>query len=274
MLDRHRLASPRTLAALAALAAVLALGGPAARPALAGDPPDGRALVLAAKAKRAKGERRDVQMEIVGRSGKASKRTLAVQSYAAKDDERTLIRFSEPRDVARLGLLTVQRPGEEDEQHLYLPSQKKVKRIASSDRTGLFAGTDFAFEDLRFEDLDEHEYRTAGEETVAGEACHRVEATPKGDEAESSGYGRRDLLVSKTRGIVLEARMYAREGGALVKVVKFSDWRDVGGHLKPFRVEVDHKARESKTVTVVSRWVVDDSLGPDDFTPFKLERGQ
>ncbi len=239
--------------------------------------PDARGLIEAAKAHRNRGERRIVNMDIVAASGKVGRRSLVVQTFFGPGDDRTLIRFVEPRDVARLGLLTVQRSGEDDEQHLYLPSQKKAKRIAASDRTGLFAGTDFAYEDLRAEDLDRHEYRLAGEEASAGdrsEPCWRIEATPRADEAEESGYGRRELIVAKARPCVVESRHYAKEGGALVKVIRCGDWRKVGAFERPHRVEVDNRARGGKTVAVAKEWVADEKLGPDAFTVFELERGK
>jgi hypothetical protein len=244
--------------------------------ARADDPkaPDPRAIVESVKKSHAPAERRELLMEITSKSGRVSKRRLTVLTLTEGDADRLLVRFSEPRDVARLGLLTVQRAGASDEQWLYLPSQKKSKRLASSDRTGLFAGTDFAYEDLRVEDLGKHDYKLLGEEEVAGEACWKIEATPADpDEKSESGYSRRELLISKARPLTLEVRMYDRERGGLVKIVRFSDVRLVAGFPRPHRIEVENRARESRTVAVAVSWNADPSLEAGAFTPFALERG-
>jgi hypothetical protein len=142
-------------------------------------------------------------------------------------------------------------------------------------RTGLFAGTDFAYEDLRTEDLGRHCYRLLGDEMVAGEACWRIEATPGDDEERGqTGYARRELLISKTRPIMLEERLFARDGGRLAKTIRFSDWKEVGGFLRPHRVEVENLARGSTTTAIMRSWVVDEKLTRDDFTVFALERGR
>ncbi len=177
--------------------------------------------------------------------------------------------------MARLALLTIQVAGKEDEQHVYLPAYKKTKRIASGDRTGLFAGTDFAYEDLRAEDLEKHAYRLLGEELVGGEPCWKIEAVAADEEERAeSGYARREILVSKRRPIALEVRMYDKKSGALAKVARFSDVRDVGGFPKAHRVEMENRPRESTTVAVATSWVADPDLGREDLTVFALSRGK
>jgi hypothetical protein len=253
---------------LAALVLLAAAGDTAA------DDAEARAIVSKARNARAPAERRETSIEIVSRSGRTSKRALVILSLSDASADRTLVRFSEPLDVARLALLTIQRPGQADEQHLYLPSLKKAKRVASAERTGLFAGTDFAYEDLRVEDLERHEYRLSGSETIQGDDCHRVDAVPKGAERNESGYARRELLISKSLGVVREQRMYGRDSGALVKLLRNDDFRAVGGFPRPHRTEIDHRARGSRTVAVTTAWSVAESLRPEVLTVFELERGR
>lgn len=257
-----------------ALAAILVAPPLAPRSRAADAPPDAREIIARVKASRAEGERRELEMEILPKRGRSSKRKLVVLTHSRDGEDRMLVRFVEPHDVARLGLLTIQRRGEEDDQHIYVPTLKKTKRIAASNRTDLFAATDFSYEDLRAENLDAHAYRLLGEETAGGERCYKIEATPRTEEErQSSGYSRREILVSTKRPVILEIRMFDKRAGTLVKVARFSDVRDVGGHPKAHRVEMENRPRESRTVAITTSWTVDRDLKADDLTPFKLERG-
>ena len=67
----------------------------------------------------------------------------------------------------------------DDDQWLYLPELRKTKRIASSDKSGSFMGTDFSYADMTRRVLDEWTYKLLKEDEVRGEKVWLVEATAR-----------------------------------------------------------------------------------------------
>src|SRR5574341_1158535 len=102
-------------------------------------------------------------MQLIDRNGNVSKREVA--NYYLKTPEKltkTMIIFLAPADVRGTGLLTWEQKAREDDQWLYLPASGKERRIAASGKKNKFMGTDFAYEDLRPENLDTHTYNLLG----------------------------------------------------------------------------------------------------------------
>jgi hypothetical protein len=51
----------------------------------------------------------------------------------------------------------------DDDQWLFLPAIKRVKRIASSNQSGSFMGSEFAYEDLVVRQVDKYVFRYLGD---------------------------------------------------------------------------------------------------------------
>src|SRR5205085_7922690 len=92
--------------------------------------------------------------------------------------ERSLVRFVEPPGFRWLAALTIEVKEGNDDQWLYLPDVRKIKRVPRAQSTEAFAGTGFTFEDLRAEDLDSHRYATLGQAEVMGRPALEIEAVP------------------------------------------------------------------------------------------------
>lgn len=100
-----------------------------------------------------------------------------------------LIRFLEPEDIAGTGLLTLDKPGSDADQWLYLPALDKVRRISGSRKGGRFVGSDLYYEDLQERHPDKDEHRILGKETINGVACDILESIPLDED--NSAYNKR-----------------------------------------------------------------------------------
>jgi hypothetical protein len=89
-------------------------------------------------------------MVIKDKSGRERKRELNVRSMNFKEGSKSFMRFSAPADVKNTGLLSVDYDdgAKDDDQWLYLPSLRKSTRIASTQKSGSFMGTDFYYADM------------------------------------------------------------------------------------------------------------------------------
>jgi hypothetical protein len=97
----------------------------------------------------------DMMMVLIDKNGK--ERTRDLKSYAkdfGEDNHRTMF-FKSPADVKNTAFLTYDYDdgAKDDDQWLYLPALKKVKRIPSTDKSSSFMGSDFSYFDMTDRDL-------------------------------------------------------------------------------------------------------------------------
>lgn len=163
-----------------------------------------------------------VTMQLISATGEVRERRLDIRTIeVAADGDRTLMLFSYPGDQAGIGLLSHAHPGAPDEQWLYLPSLKRVKQIASQNRSGPFVGSEFAFEDLEPADLRRYRYRALTDDVVGGEPCNVIERIPL---SEYSGYSRQKVWIH-ARYHRYEKIEYYDKDGALLKTLRFSGYQ-------------------------------------------------
>ncbi len=148
---------------------------------LAADP-DGyaRGLEIAQEADRRDSgwgdEHATLDMVLSNRHGQQSRRTLEISKLEMDGDgDRSLTIFDTPRDVAGTALLTYTHALTPDDQWLYLPALKRVKRIASANKSGPFVGSEFAYEDLGSNEVEKYDYRWLRDEEIEGRRCFVVE---------------------------------------------------------------------------------------------------
>jgi Outer membrane lipoprotein-sorting protein len=206
-----------------------------------------------ARRHRTKSEETRSKLTLVDPSGKEKERELIVTSRTGDDGlAKIVLKFLAPADIRNTGLLTWEQPGDQDDdQWLYLPATKSVKRVASASKKGSFMGTDLAFEDLRPENLDAHAYNVVREEDLGGQRCWVIEAVPSTDKEKlESGYGKRVLWVRKDLHLTVQTEYY-NKSGKLSKRATLSDFANVGGEAwraKTARVET----LDRKTATVLT----------------------
>ncbi len=182
---------------LASLAGLAAMPWSAAQAAVAAQSsptdPVARGRAIAAEAAgRLQGFRDyqvSVRMLLVHPGSGQDVRELRVRNIEMPDlGERSLVDFDSPLDQRGTALLTHSKASQEDEQWLFLPALKRVKRIAGRNRSGPFVGSEFAFEDLTEQQLGRYSYRYIDSQRLAdGVLCERVERVPLDA---NSGYSR------------------------------------------------------------------------------------
>jgi outer membrane lipoprotein-sorting protein len=137
----------------------------------------------------------DIHMDLVSATGKVTSRRLQLKQLETGTGQvMTLVIFDLPRAIADTALLTWSNVAADDDQWLYLPSMKRVKKIASKDRSGPFVGSTFAYEDLADYAVDEFSYTWLREEACASLTCEVIERTPADP---YSGYRRQLVWIDK-----------------------------------------------------------------------------
>ena len=164
----------------------------------------------------------DQEMILIDKNG--HKRVRRMKSFS-KDKGRDILKlmfFTSPADVRDTGFLTYDYySGErDDDQWLYLPELKKVKRIASSDKDSAFMGSDFSYADMTKPVLDEWRYTLVKEVDVRGNPCWIIQALPASKTIEERyGYTKSMLFVRQDIFMVVRSLHWLREGNK----VKYQD---------------------------------------------------
>lgn len=178
---------------------------------------------------------RNLHMTLIDRRGKQRERnTVGYRKYFG-DDKRTVLFYLSPTNVKDTGFLTYDYPSEktsEDDQWLYLPALRKVRRISSSDRGDYFLGTDFTYEDIKKEgklDINDYHYETQSEEQLHQRNTYRIIATPVSEAtAKELGYSKVELWVDQQSWLVVKANYWDVRNNPL-KTLIADDVRQVDG---------------------------------------------
>jgi len=209
--------------------------------------------------------------------GKEKKRIREVKRYQKfyKEGEfasKTLIRFLKPADVKGTGFLMweYRQLSKDDDQWLYLPALKKVKRIVARQKSENFMGTDFTYEDMGGRDIDEDTYKLLGEEVVFDEDCYKIEARPA---EKGSSYSKRIVWVSKEQWLMRKVEFYDRRG-RLLKILQVSEVFRDGDYWTLNRLIMENVRRSHKTVLDLSNVTYDSGMEDNFFTERFLRRRQ
>jgi outer membrane lipoprotein-sorting protein len=187
------------------------------------------------------------------------------------DTEKILMYFSSPRDVAGTGYLSFSYDDEaaDDDNWLYLPAMKRVRRITGSGKNDRFMGTDFTYEDMGSRSLNKDDFSLLREEAVDGEPCWVVEARPRDSR---DPYGRRVIWVRKETYISTAVDYYDRQD-RLLKTLRMSGLRQIDGIWTAQKMEMTNVQDRHSTVIDMSDIRFNAPLDDSLFTVTNLERG-
>ncbi|MGD8326917.1 MAG: outer membrane lipoprotein-sorting protein [Sphingomonadales bacterium] len=204
--------------------------------------------------------------------GQEATRQLLIKTLEAPKDDAgdwSLVVFHSPADVKGTALLTHAEILEADNQWLYLPALKRVKRIASGNRAGPFMGSEFAYEDMAAAEVDKYSYRYLRTEPCGALMCEVIERKPK---YKYSGYTKMLVWIDKQHLRNQRIEYYDRRGEHS-KTLVFKAYRLYGE--KYWRahdlVMTNHKTGKS-TQLLWSRFKFGAGLDEADFSRTSLTR--
>ncbi len=221
---------------------------------------------------------RTLKMEMIDKHGKKRERlTRAMRKYYG-DEKRSVIFYQSPKSIKDTAFLTYDYadPKRDDDQWLYLPAMRKVRRISASDRGDYFLGTDLTYDEIKLESrvaVADYNRKTVGEDNVDGHHCLLVENLPVNDQvAEELGYSKVEQCVDDQIWIVRRAKAWDLRGN-LLKTSHFKDIRQVQGIWTWHLIEVVNHKSNHRTRFIFSD--VDYQSGVDDqlFTQNAIQRG-
>ena len=161
-------------------------------------------------------------MELKNKQGDTSTRYIRIKTLEViGDGDKSMSIFDEPADVKGTAFLTFSHALEPDEQWLYLPALKRVKRINSKNKSGPFMGSEFAYEDIASQEVEKYTYKHLRDETLNGIDCFVIERYPA---YEHSGYTRQVAWINKEEYRPEQVVFYDRKN-TLLKTLTYNGYR-------------------------------------------------
>ena len=219
-----------------------------------------------------------VTMAMTDRNGTERVReTKSFRKYFGKE-KRTVIFYLSPSNIKDTAFLTYDYPeaDRDDDQWLYLPAVRKVRRISASDRGDYFLGTDFTYEDIRKETkvgIEDYSWKTLGEEIVDGHRCFLVEQIPVNEKtAKELGYSKVQSWVDAEIWMVRQSKFWDVAGNPL-KTNQLKDIRPIQDIWTAHQLLSENHKTGHKTVFTFKDVDYGQSVKDEMFTEDALRRG-
>ena len=220
----------------------------------------------------------NMKMILIDKNENARVRELKVFTKGKGDTELKLMFFLSPADVRNTAFLTYdyKDSNRDDDQWLYLPELQKVKRIASSDKSGSFMGSDFTYADMTSRNVEDYEYKIMQEPEVKGYKTWQMEVIPKSQKTiEETGYTKSIYFIRQDNFVVVQALHYVRSGNRL-KYMMVNKLELIDGIWTPLEIQmVSKQGRQTlhKTILQFSDYKYDQELEESLFTTRTLQKG-
>lgn len=211
-----------------------------------------------------------VVMTLKDRRGREAKRFLRTQALEMENDgDRNLIIFDQPRDIRGTALLTWTHKVDNDDQWLYLPAIKRVKRISGRNISGPFVGSEFAYEDLAAQEVEKYTYRYVKDEACGEQQCYVIERFPVN---KNSGYVRQVVWMDKAEYRIQKVDYYDRKQ-SLLKTLTAQDYKQYKDrYWRADRLSMLNHQTGKSTELLFSEFVFQQGLRKADFHRNSLKR--
>lgn len=212
-------------------------------------------------------------MILRNRHGDESKREIRGKSLEVQGDgDKTLTIFDTPKDVKGTAFLNFTHKVDDDEQWLFLPALKRVKRIASRNKSGSFMGSEFAYEDIASQEIEKYSYKWLRDEIYQGRDCFIVESYPV--DKKYSGYTRLVSWIDKAEYRNWKIEYYDRKKSHF-KTLTFKNYKQyLSKYWRPDEMNMVNHQNGKSTQLIWNSYQFRTGLTESDFTKNSLKRAK
>ncbi len=211
----------------------------------------------------------ETRMILRNRQGQSSQRQMRFKALEEKEEgDKRLIIFDEPRDIKGTAFLVYTKKTGQDDQWLYLPALKRVKRISSKNQSGPFVGSEFAYEDLSSQEVEKYTYRHLREETLASMDCHVLERIPVD---KKSGYSKQIAWIDKAEYRLMKVDYYDRKGSHMKTMTAIGYNSYSGNYWRAERFEMKNHQTGKSTDLIWSNYHFNSGIREQDFRSSRLK---
>jgi outer membrane lipoprotein-sorting protein len=214
----------------------------------------------------------DLEMILTNKHGDSSHRTMRLRSLEVDGDgDKSLTIFDKPRDIKGTAFLSHTHALKPDDQWLYLPALKRIKRISSANKSGPFVGSEFAYEDLSSQEVEKYTYKWLRDEVIDGHNVFVIERFPQ---YKNSGYTRQISWLDKEMYQRRKVEFYDRKN-TLLKTLISSDYEQyLDQYWRPGKMEMVNHQTGKRTDLIWEDYQYKNGLGDRDFDRNTLKRAR
>lgn len=185
--------------------------------------------------------------------------------------EKKIMFFIKPADVKNTSFMnwSYANDNQNDDQWIYLPALKKVKRISSDSSGDYFMGSDFTYDDLGDRKPIEDNHTLLKNEIIDGLDCYVVESVPK----------YKDYMYSKTVTWVVKDRWYGLkkefydEDGDYLKTLLLKSVEEINDFWIITGTEMKNEQKDHSTLMEFNNVKIDGGILESNFTERMMKRG-
>lgn len=214
----------------------------------------------------------EMTMILRNSQGQQTERRMRTKAFEVLDDgDKALTIFDEPRDVQGTAFLNFSHATIPDDQWIYLPALKRVKRIASRNKSGPFMGSEFAYEDMTTFEVEKFTFKYLGEETYKDRPMLIVEQLPVD---EYSGYSKQIVWLDQERYVPYKIEFYDKKN-SLLKTLEFDEYTQyLDKYWRPLRTEMFNEQNGKSTELITHSIEFKTGLEDGDFDKNSLKRAR
>lgn len=183
-----------------------------------------------------------MKMILIDQSKNKSKRVMYLLALEDKEHDgvngdKSLMEFKTPLDIKGTKFLTHEKINKNNNQWLYLPALKRIKRISSRNKSGSFMGSEFSYEDISSREPSKYTYsKEMREQKLYDIDIYKYERYPKD---KNSGYSKQVLYIDKQRFVVLKIEFFDKKK-ELLKTAEYSDYKNIKGTLRVSKITMNN----------------------------------
>ena len=211
----------------------------------------------------------EMVMTLVNANGQERQRTMKSMVLEKEGGDKSLMEFLTPADVKGTKFLSYEHADKDDDQWLYLPALKRVKRIASKNKTGSFMGSEFSYEDLSAFNIDKYNYSGDAQEVVVdGKKMYKSERTPN---TKNSGYTKNVAWTTQDTLLTQKVDYYDRKK-ELLKTATFENYKKIDGVWRVGKITMINHQNDKKTILEWKNETIKNGLKDKNFNKRVLKR--
>ena len=217
-------------------------------------------------------QKQSLEMILRNKQGQESRRLIRGRALEVTGDgDKSMSIFDTPADVKGTAFLSFTHVNKPDDQWLYLPALKRVKRIASKNKSGPFMGSEFAFEDMSSQEVDKYTYKWLRDEKLDGKDVYVLERVPVD---KYSGYTRQIVWGDMVIYQPLKVEFYDRKN-ALLKTLVLIDYKQYQDkYWRPDQMLMNNHQNGKSTLLKFSNYSFNNGFTDRDFDRNSLKRAR
>ena len=214
----------------------------------------------------------NMTMLLKNRHGEESSRYIRLRTLEVDGDgDKSMSIFDRPRDVKGTAFLSFTHKAGSDDQWLYLPALKRVKRISSRNKSGSFMGSEFAYEDISSQEVEKYTYKYIKDEPCGDADCFVVERDPVD---ELSGYTRQVAWINKKEYRPEKIDFYDRKN-SLLKTLTYKGYQQyLGKYWRANEMYMQNHQTGKTTLLSWTNYKFGTGLTQRDFDKNSLKRAR